>query len=295
MQAASNETNAASPAPARPGTTTPPGAPAMPARDKSRTASPALLAELRVMIDACEGLLTRLEAEETLRQIHFDAGAANHGDIGQVRVALSSEVRNDRLNAKLDVSVDDVILSAVPADVAGYVPRHIEFEPAASGVPTRLLLRLLRDATTAGSDQPDLGTDVTALLDDPDARVGIESLAFSSGPLRMTGSGLLRKQHNGKAGINIHLVATGVDALIAEARGNPSVQTVLPMVFMAKGMARSLGDGLVWDIALGDGVATVNGVPFGQPPPGPPASGQPPSGRPPPDRQQQGRPPPVRR
>ena len=37
------------------------------------------------------------------------------------------------------------------------------------------------------------------------------------------------------------------------------------MMFMAKGMGRPEGDAVVWDIALGDGPMTINGVPFGQP------------------------------
>jgi hypothetical protein len=57
--------------------------------------------------------------------------------------------------------------------------------------------------------------------------------------------------------------ATGVDALMAQAHGNPAVAQFLPMVFLAKGMARAEGDALVWDITYGDGVATVNGMPLG--------------------------------
>jgi hypothetical protein len=263
----------AEPGPDQPAPGMPPDAPApaMPKRDSTIVSSPLLLAQIRVMIDACKGLLSQLDTEETLRRIHFDAGGTNHGDVGQVRVALNSEVRNDRLNAQLAVTVDELTLSAVPVDLAAYVPRHIDVEPAVSGVPTELLLRLLRDATAADSSQPALGPDMAALMDDPDARVGIESLSFSSGPLRVTGSGLLRKHSDGKAGIDIHLVATGLNALIAEAQANPRVQPILPMVFMAKGIARPLGEGLVWDIVLSDGNTTVNGMPLGQPSPTRPA------------------------
>jgi hypothetical protein len=42
------------------------------------------------------------------------------------------------------------------------------------------------------------------------------------------------------------------------------MQGVLPMVFLAKGMGRVQGDSIVWDIALGGGPLTVNGMPFGQ-------------------------------
>jgi hypothetical protein len=230
-----------------------------------------LAGRLRVLVDAFPGLLTRLDAEETLEHIHLDAGGTNQADIGQVRVGLTSEVRNGRLTARVVITVDDPALSAVPVDISAYVPRHVDFEPAVTGVPTELLLRLLREATAADSDQTKLGTDLNALLDDPKARVGVETLGFSSGPLQVSGSGLLRKQTDGKAGINIHLVATGLDALVAEAQDNPSMQTVLPLVFIAKGMARSVDKSLVWDIALGDSGVTVNGMPFGQPSPDRPA------------------------
>jgi hypothetical protein len=230
-------------------------------------APPGLLTCLGILVDAFPGLLSRLDAEETLERMHFDAGGTNQVDIGQVRMGLTSEVRMGRLNARFVATVDDPILSAIPADVAPYVPRHVDIEPAVSGVPTELLLRLLRDATAADPDQTAIGIDLNALLDDPDARLGVESLEFSSGPLQVTGSGLLRKQTDGKAGINIHLVATGVDALVADAQDNPNMQTILPLVFIAKGMARSVDDSLVWDIALGDSGVTVNGMPFGQPPP----------------------------
>jgi hypothetical protein len=232
-----------------------------------RGAPPGLPARLGVLVDAFPGLLTRLDAEETLEHIHVDAGSTNQADLGQIRVGLTSEVRSGRLNARFVVTVDDPALSAVPADLAAYVPRHVDLEPAVTGVPTELLLRLLRDATAADADQTTLGADLNALLDDPDARVGIESLDFTSGPLRVAGSGLLRKQKDGKAGINIHLVATGLDALVADAQGNPSMQTFLPLVFIAKGMARSVDKSLIWDIALGDSGVTVNGMPFGQSPP----------------------------
>src|ERR1700722_2129372 len=146
---------AAEPGPDQPATGTPPNvpAPARPTRDNTLVSSPLLLAQLQVMIDACKGLLSQLDTEETLRRIHFDAGGMNQGDIGQVRVALSSEVRDDRLNAQLAVTVDELTLSAVPVDLAAYVPRHIDVQPAVSKVPTELLLRLLRDATATDSDQ----------------------------------------------------------------------------------------------------------------------------------------------
>ncbi len=36
----------------------------------------------------------------------------------------------------------------------------------------------------------------------------------------------------------------------------------MPLIFLAKGMGRTEGDSLVWDIVLGDGAPTINGTPF---------------------------------
>jgi hypothetical protein len=246
-----------------------PGAPGSPSSSDPAVLSPELRAQLRTMVDACAGLLSRLEAEETLQKIHFDAGSnTNYGDIGQIRFALTSEARDDRLRARLDVTVDNLTLSNVPAEAAAYVPPHIAIEPAISGVPIAKLLQVLRDATAPEVDQPALQAEAIALLADPNARVGIERLAFTSGPLRVEGSGRLRQPGNGMVAVELHLVATGVDALIAEVRSNPRVQPVLPMVFLAKGMGRPQGNSLVWDISLDDAGITVNGMPLGQPPSG---------------------------
>ena len=58
-------------------------------------------------------------------------------------------------------------------------------------------------------------------------------------------------------------MAHGVDAMIAAAQSNPKAAQIMPMVFLAKGMARPEGDALVWDIGFSDGVLMVNGVPMG--------------------------------
>jgi hypothetical protein len=282
------------PAPGIPPTGMPPtGRPAhrTPTAGRSAAQLAALRTQLRAMIDACTGLLTRLEVEETLQQIHFEAGGANHGDIGQVHFALTGEARNNRLNAQVDVMINDPSLGTVPADLVAYVPRHIDIKPAVKNVHVEQLLRLLRDATAEDADQAALQAQAMALLDDPATRVGIESLEFSSGPLQVAGSAQLRPQKDGKPGVDIHLTATGVDALIAGAQGNPRMQGILPMVFVAKGMARAQGDSLVWDISLGAGAATVNGVPLGHAPPGQMSPGQMPPGQVPPGRLPPARPP----
>lgn len=236
--------------------------------------SPAMRAQLRAMVDASAGLLTRLEVEDTLQGIHFEVPDRNHGDVGQLRLSLGAEAQNNRLSARLDVAVTDPAASALAADAAAYLPRHIDIKPAATGVPIPQLMRLLRDATAPEPDQTVLQSEASAILGDPAANVGIASLSFDSGPLRVTGSMRLRPQVDGQIGADIHLAATGFDALVALAQGDPNVQQILPLAFLAKGMARPQGDSLVWDISVTGGGVTVNGAPMGQP-----QTGRPPSRR----------------
>jgi hypothetical protein len=82
--------------------------------------------------------------------------------------------------------------------------------------------------------------------------------------LSVTGSAKLLPRADGELGGEVHIAARGVDALLAQVQGQPKLQQAMPLIFMAKGLARAQGDSLVWDIAMGDGPLTINGTPFGQ-------------------------------
>jgi hypothetical protein len=95
-------------------------------------------------------------------------------------------------------------------------------------------------------------------------RIGVESVNFDSGPVRVTGSAHVVQRANGQLGADIHISATGMDALFAQAQGKPALQRMLPLMFMARGMGRPDGGATVWDISVGGGELTVNGTPLGQ-------------------------------
>lgn len=219
--------------------------------------------QLRAMLDASVGLLTRISAQEMLQGVHFESTGAASGDIGRVEVGLTGEALNDRLNARVDLALHDLTLSSVSTDLAGYVPSRIALRIAATGVRIANLMRLLRHATAPDADPSALQAEALALLSDPQTHVGVERLSFEAGPLHVNGASQVRPLPDGQAAIDIHLDATGLDAMIAQAQGNPAVVQILPIVFLAKGMGRPQGNGLAWDISFADGVVTVNGMPLG--------------------------------
>jgi hypothetical protein len=220
---------------------------------------------LRDVVDAASGLLNSLQAAETLEDIHFAVGSATSGTVRRVQVEMTGEAAAGRVNARMDIGMDDPVISSVSAETAALVPRHIAIKSALRNVQAGPLIALLRAATAQDSDPAAVRAQLIALLRDPPSRFGIESLAFDSGVLGVTGSLRVLPRVDGQIGADIHLSATGMDALLVQAQGNPAMQQALPMILIAKGLGRPEGDAMIWDITVGGGPITVNGVPFGQP------------------------------
>jgi hypothetical protein len=223
--------------------------------------SPAVREQLHAIIEASAGLLSGLDVEETLQGLHFDAGAGNNGDIGTISLAMAGGAADNRVAGHVDIGLNDMTLAALPAV---YAPRRVAIKTAMSGIPVEPLRQLLRQATEADADPVALRAQAIALLSEPGAHAGIDSLLIEAGPLLLQGSARLRAMPDGSAGFNIHLTARGLDAMLAQVEADPKVQQVMPMLFLAKGMGKQEGDTLVWDIAFADGLVTVNGIPMGQ-------------------------------
>jgi hypothetical protein len=232
-------------------------------------ASPEQRRQLRAVVDAVGGLLNRVEVDETMEDVQFSIGTASGsgaGTIGSVRLAIAGDAVQERLNTRLGVAVDRLAIPAMAAETGALIPHHVNLKTVLSGVPVARLMALLRAATGDHADPVLLQDQARALLGDPNAQVAIEELSFDAGPLSVTGSAKLLPRAKGQFGGDIHIAARGVDALLAQVQSQPKLQQALPVIFMAKGMGRAQGDSLVWDIAMGDGPLTINGMPFGQPP-----------------------------
>jgi len=236
-----------------------------PAPGEAPSMSPLLREQLRAMIDASSGLLSGMNLEETFQGLHFEAAGNNNGDIGEVRFAMASEAADDRIAAHFDIGLNDMTLAAVPPQFVQYVPRRVSIRTAFSGIPAERLREFLRGATMEGADPAELQAKAIRLLNEPGAHAGIETLHIESGPLLVEGTARIRALPDGTAGYEAHLTAHGLDAMLALVQADPKAQQIMPMLYMAKGMAKPQGDGVVWDIAFADGVATVNGTPMGQP------------------------------
>jgi hypothetical protein len=235
--------------------------------DQAPDVSPERRDALRAIVEAANGLLNRIEAEETLEDVRFavGAGTATNGTIRRVRLNMGGDALDQRLNTQFGITLEGISSSAVSAENAMFIPHRVDLKTILSGVQIGPLMALLRAATEPGMDPAALEVQAMALLADPQARIRIEALSFDSGPLQIKGSAKVVPHPDGQLGAEIHIAASGMDRLLAEAQSKPNLQRIMPMVFLAKGMGRPQGDSLIWDIKLGDGPLTVNGMPFGQP------------------------------
>jgi hypothetical protein len=242
------------------------------AHDRQANFSPAERHDVRAMLDATAGLLTRLEVSQTLEGMKFDLGGGNSGTLDRIRLQVKASAddkvlsaEDKVLNAGIDVALDELSLNTLSAASATLLPHHLTARTVLAGLPTARLTALLQAALAPNADAGALQAQATALLETPGARAAIESVDFDAGPLHVRGSARFLPRPNGEIGADIHISASGTDALVNQAMGKPGLQNVLPMVFLAKGMGRVQGDSIVWDIALGGGPITINGTAFGQP------------------------------
>jgi hypothetical protein len=226
--------------------------------------SPAARDGFRNLLEATDGLLTRLEAEETLDGLRFDFGGRT-GTLGRMQLRVTGDSDDQRLNAGMDIALDELSLTMLSPDSAAFLPHHVTARSVLASLPVAQLRALLRAAIAPGADPSVLQKQAAALLAVPGAQVGMESITFDVGPMHVRGSTRFVPRANGEIGADIHISATGVDALVAQVKTSPNVQGFMPIVFLAKGMGRVQGETIVWDIGLGGGPLTVNGVPFGQP------------------------------
>jgi hypothetical protein len=231
-------------------------------------ATPEQRRQLGAVVDAAGGLLSRVEVDETMEDVHFAVGGARGngaGTISSVRLTMAGDAAQERLNTRLGIVADGIAVPGAAAGTVELIPHHVDLKTVLAGVPVAKLMALLRAAPEDHADPVLLQAQARALFADPQARVEIETLSFDAGPLAVTGSAKLRPRANGDFGGDIHIAARGVDALLAQVQGQPKLQQAMPLIFLAKGMGRAQGDSLVWDIVVGDGPLTINGTPFGQP------------------------------
>ncbi len=221
---------------------------------------------LNAMLDDTLGLLTSFDADETLEGLQVSGQGVNAG-AGTVIIGMHGDTADQKLNAAIDLAVNDMTVPAsVPGPYVAYVPKHISMRNRVRGLPSDQVVALLRAALAEGANPAALQAQAVALLNTPGATVSLDPFSFDAGPLAVTGSARLLPDDSGGFAGHIHIIASGMDTLLAQAQGNPALAKMMPMLYMAKGMSKPDGASILWDIDVDRAGVRINGTPFGHPP-----------------------------
>jgi hypothetical protein len=229
-----------------------------------RDLPPPGLAALHRLVAALPGIATAFRIDETLEGVQFEIAGIGGAAVDRVRLGIGGEAPAGLLRAWFDLGLKGLSIRGLPEAQAALVPRMVSFRPSVSGVPVEALNRLLAAMTVPGHPPvARLDPEVAALFAQGSLTVGIEALDVAIGPAELTGAGsvllLSPTEREGQA----RITATGFDALVEQIRGDPRSGAALPLLILARGLAKADGDRLVWTIAIDrSGKTTVNGIGF---------------------------------
>lgn len=220
------------------------------------------LAALNRLVAVLPGIATALRIDETLEGVQFEIAGIGDAAIDRVRLGFGGEAPAGLLPAWFDLGLEGLSIRGLPNMPAALAPRMASFRPSVSGIPVPALHRLLAALTEPGGSRPGrLNPDVAALFAEGSLTVGIEALDVAIGPAEFTGAGSLLLLSPTEREGQARIAATGFDALVEQMRADPRLVAALPVLILARGLARVDGDRLVWTIAIDrSGRIAVNGV-----------------------------------
>lgn len=220
-------------------------------------------AALRALIESLRDIVTGVKGEETVNGLQVAIAGQGEATVRQVRFGIDGAAPDGMLHAAFDIALDGVAVQNVPPEATALMPHHLELRPSVSGVSLAELTKLALEATEQDVDQDQLQADAVMLLAHGGVTVGLDTLDLDVGPADLHGQGHVLVTGPAEYQAEARVTAKGLDELMKQARGNPSLQQALPFLAMARGFARPEGDHLVWDIIAGKAGLTVNGIELG--------------------------------
>lgn len=224
-------------------------------------------AALRTLLEATSGIITGMRGEETIDGLHIAVAGQGEGTVRQVRLGLEGAAPGGMLHAALDIGLDGMAAQNMPVQAMSLVPRHLELRPSISGVSLAGLTALALEATDQTVDQAKVQADALGLLTHGGVTVGLDALELNAGPAELSGHGHVLVSGPDAYQAAAHITATGLDDLIKQVSGDPSMQQAVVFLALARGFAKPEGDHLVWDIRAGQSGLMINGVPLSIPKP----------------------------
>lgn len=223
------------------------------------TAPPPGPAELRALFEPMQDLASTMQAVQVLQGLRVRVGKLG-GGAERATVGFGVTTPGGILTLSTDVLAEGIQAPDLPLSRAQreLVPRRVALRPVVSGVAAADLIRLMLDAADTGV--PPQAPDFIQLLNRGGLNMGLESFALDLGGASFTGNGQVSMSPSMTVSGGGQVSATGFEALLDRIKRVPEFGGALPVIAFAKGIARPVGDRLVWDVTYRGGRVLVNDV-----------------------------------
>jgi len=219
---------------------------------------------MRLVVESLQDMLTSVTLQETLDGVQVEMAGVGGISIKRLLLGMGGDALDGRLNAWIDLALDELASPSLPPKIAAYLPRHMEIKPSLTGVLMADLNKIALDATEDDMGDHRFAPDVDAIFAHGGFRLGLETLSFDVGAAKIDGTGEVSVVSPDTWHGVAHLAATGFDDLTAQARNSPELQSALPALIMLRGLAKQDGERLVWDVVSDGPRTTVNGLDLSQ-------------------------------
>ena len=179
----------------------------------------------------------------------------------QLKIGLDAKSEAGLLRAGMTMGVQGIALPDMPlGDMAVLIPTRVALHPVVGGIGVAELMRVAQ----AGSENKDPApADIKAMFSHGGITAGLESLALDVAGASLTGqakfvaTGPSAELISGTAQLSVE----NFDVLMQKVNAIPALtQQAMPVMVFIKGIGRSVGSKLVYDVVYKDGKVLINNV-----------------------------------
>ncbi|MEI6283425.1 MAG: DUF2125 domain-containing protein [Alphaproteobacteria bacterium] len=215
---------------------------------------------LQGAVRALVTVVAGMDSKQEWHGINVRAGDMSF-TLKQATMDFSMNAPDGKLSARMPIALEGFDTPLLPSDaVREFLPRMFVLSPRIAGVSKAVLLEALDRVLENTDEKPDMDSEIANLLSASPITIGLDTLSFDIGPLRIKGSGAVKVASVDDPKGAAELRATGLDALIKRANTIPDAKIAVPVLIFLKGIAETEGNELVWKLAFDDGDFTVNGT-----------------------------------
>ena len=217
--------------------------------------TPANHANSLTLLQAVSDLSTGLTLDQTIDQLTVDVGGLSFA-LRRLELGLGSRSETGQFGAQLSITADGLTLPDLGlGPAARLIPSKLSLQPSVAGLPTDALLQI---AAKAANNEDPAAADIAALFSRGPVTAGLDNLSLEIAGSSFVGSGKLLFTSPQTFVGSGQIVGENLDRLQQSMAAAPQTASFVPILIFLKGIGRTEGNHLVWDLAYRDGHALVN-------------------------------------